>query len=171
MENFIPRKYNSQVMTGLCIAVVALIIVVIYMYFKKDDNTKNNPSQTHEQTHNQPHDLHPPGHQNNDETQIDSDKPTLVLFWGSWCSHSTNMKPEWDKAAELLNSGGVINAIDYESQRDKQIVDQAQKALQDFKGFPDVRLFPQGFGFDKPNLKFNNQRTQENLIKFAYNGE
>src|SRR5437773_2016885 len=120
MENFIPRKYNSHVMIGLSIAVVALIVVVVYMYLKKDDNSQqhhdphsNNPHNHKQSNVQENNDVHHPG--------TDLNKPTLVLFWGDWCGYSKQMKPEWDKAADLLNSGGVINAIDFESKRDPKI--------------------------------------------------
>ena len=86
------------------------------------------------------------------ETAVGGNRPALVLFWGSFCGHSTAFKPEWDKAARILNNGGQIQALDFELETPEgaRVIEEAKKKL-GLRGYPEVRFFPDGFDMDKKN--------------------
>lgn len=162
LENIIPRKYNNPVTIGLICIVVVAISIIVYMYMKSDVPTP--PPQPPPQ-HQQPMQQSPGALT---ETFVNTGKPALVLFWGDWCGHSVNMKPAWDKVASILNEGGAIEAIDFESKKNADVVDIAMKKLPEFGGFPDIRFFPNGFDLNAKSIKFNDNRTEEAMLKFAY---
>lgn len=162
LENIIPRKYNNPVTIGLICLVAVSVAIIIYMYMKSDVPTP--PPQP------QPSPQHPSPTQAPPltETFVNTGKPALVLFWGDWCGHSVNMKPAWDKVASILNENGAIEALDFETKRNADVVDIAMKKLPNFEGFPDIRFFPGGFDLNAQSIKFTDNRTEDAMLKFAY---
>jgi len=176
MESYlpIPRKYNNKVVIGLCVALAVAVGVIIYMYMRSDkESYTGQETQQHKamnpRTQQQlPTKGAPTKHGLPTETRVDDDMPTLVFFWGSWCPHSTAMKPQWDKVASILQKDGAVTAMDFEQSNHKELIEDAQKHLKDFTGFPDVRFFPHGFGLNKPCAKYSGPRTEEGILAFAY---
>ncbi len=164
MENILPRKYNNPIFIGLAVALAAAIGVILYMWYQKPTAL---PPQRPHVVHHKPQ---APPPQDSDTFVGDASKPTLVLFWGQQCGHSVKMMPDWEKVSNILNNSGTFEAIDFESQRDPQIMSEAQQKLQNFRGIPDIRMFPQGFGFDKPCVQYGGPRTEEAILKFVYTG-
>jgi thiol-disulfide isomerase/thioredoxin len=169
MERIIPRKYNNPVTIGLGCLVIVAIILIIYFLMNRDTPPKQpQPQQQRPQQQRQQPQPNPPF-----ETRVnnDQDKPTLVLFWAKWCGHSKSMQGDWDRASQILNESGAISAIAFEHGEDTGVITEAQKKLSNFKGFPDIRFFPDGFSLDKRSIQFSGaERTEENLLKFAYKG-
>lgn len=170
LENILPRKYNNSVTIGLACLLAISVAVIIYWYMKSETSTHPSPSQqppppSQTPQHQHTHEQHPG---NLSKTRVGGGKPALVLIWASWCGHSTNMKPAWDKVAAILNDGGAIEAVDYEDKRDPSVIELATKKLPNFGGFPDIRFFPDGFDLDTNSIKFNAPRTEEEILKFAY---
>jgi thiol-disulfide isomerase/thioredoxin len=155
------RKLNNPMTIGIiCLVVVAIAVIIYFAYFHKS-KTENMKMPEHQA---------PPTQPQNVETRVEPDKPALVLFWASWCGHSQNMKPEWDKAAQILNSSGMIDAIDFEHKRDATEIAKFQAKYPDLKGFPDIRFFPHGYDPSKPCVRYEGNRTEEAFLKFAYTG-
>lgn len=164
------KKYANPVTIGLAVALVAAIAIIIYLYSRntQEGYTKNpNNSPQHNPSHHHNGGNIPPYAV---ETAVGgSNRPALVLFWGSFCGHSTAFKPEWDKAARILNNGGQIQALDFELETPEgaRVIEEAKKKL-GLRGYPEVRFFPDGFDMDKKSVKFDRDRSEESLVKFAY---
>ena len=172
MGNFIPRKYNTNLIIGLSVAVVIAAVVIAYLYYRKSPQPQ--PSQHHPQ---HPSQHHPQGARPQPpatDTRVDvADTPTLVLYWAKWCPYSTKMIPEWEKAVSILNADGSgFKAVDFEESRDGAEVSNARQTYgSEFRGYPHIRLFPEGYSQGKPSIAFNGNvgdRTEEGLVKFAY---
>lgn len=159
------RKLNNPMTIGIiCLVVVAVVVIVYFAYYHGTSKTENMklPENNTPPIQNVP--------AQNVETRVEADKPTLVLFWASWCGHSQNMKGEWDKAAQILNSSGMVEALDFEHKKDASEIAKFQAKYPDMKGFPDIRFFPHGYDPSKPCIKYNGERKEEAFIKFAYTG-
>jgi thiol-disulfide isomerase/thioredoxin len=174
MDSILPRKYNNPLTIGLGIALVVAVGIIIYL-LSKDDKKAEHYSQkpiSSGTAMQRPVGASKPVNPELAETHLDeSSHPALVLFWGEFCGHSRDFKPEWDKVANILNNGGQIQAIDFENKRDPQIFNAARSKLPEFGGVPDVRFFPDGFDLNKKSVRFNGQRTEEAILKFAYTGK
>lgn len=173
MGNFIPRKYNNTVMISLACLVVVAAVVIAYLVYNKSEEKYKPQAQLGANPHQGGHPNQPPPSK---ETRVDipivggeyvTDKPTLVLYWADWCGHSIKMKPDWDKVAAALNSGGLA-ALDFEHHRDVAEISKAQSKYADLKGFPHIRMFPEGYGANKGSVVYTGPRTEEALLKFAY---
>ena len=160
MESILPKKYNNKVVIGLAVALAVAIGVAVYLYMNSG-KSEGYHNDHHVPQQNQP--INP--------TKIDSSqsgKPALVLLWAAWCGHSTAMKPTWDKIAHILKSEGAVDVYEFEADKDKNVITAAQAKIPDFGGFPDIRFFPQGFDLDKPSLKHQGHRSEEEILAFAY---
>lgn len=156
-------------MIGIACLTVAVIAVALYLLYKKyyssnDDETSQ--SDAAQKTGEEPN-------QNGEAPPGGNSKPTLVLFWSKNCGHCVAMHPEWEKVKDILNQkGSQVLAVDFEASVEPDIFREGQKNLQDFGGVPDIRLFPQGFGFNLPSIKYkSSDRSEKALLKFAYTGQ
>ena len=156
MESILPKKYNNKIVIGLAVALVVAVGVAIYYYMNSGNKEpfKNDHHQSSEGS------IKP--------TKLDVQNPALVLFWAGWCGHSTAMKPAWDKIAQILANDGTVDVYEFEAEKDKNLITAAQSKLRNFEGFPDIRFFPQGFDLDKPCIKHRGQRSEEEILAFAY---
>jgi len=165
MDKILPRKYNNPVVIGLFIGLVVAISVAIYYMYKEDSHpatqigTGQLPA-SHTQ-HVVPHNI---------ETKVVdvTNKPTLVLIWADWCGHSNAFLNTWGKIAAILGQDGTIEALALEDKQNAAEIENLKSAMPDFRGFPHVRFFPQGVGVDKPSTSYSGQRTEEEILKFAY---
>ncbi len=168
--NFLPKKYNNPVVIGLGVALAVAIAYIAYMHYQQ---LKPRPVPAKQQSAQRPMpQALPLASQGDNATETfvgeDSGKPTLVLLWGSWCPHSVNMMPAWENVKKTLNESGTFEAKDFETSRDAQIVKDLSQKLPGFGGFPDIRIYPQGFGMDSPNVQYKGPRTEEGILKFVY---
>jgi len=162
MDKILPRKYNNPVTIGLIVALVVAAGVIIYYMTRGDSVPKA------EQFHQiQQREIAQPVKSEHVETKV-FNKPALLLIWADWCGHSVNMKPEWDKVASILNEGGVMEAIDFESKKNASDIENVKPSIPDFSGFPHIRFYPEGYGVNNRSVSYKGPRTEEDLLKFAY---
>jgi hypothetical protein len=174
MGNFIPRKYNTNLVIGLAVAVVLAAIVIGYLLYYRNSKpqSQSHPQQSAPQA--DPHQSAPP--RKPMDTRVDSpepDVPTLVLYWDEGCMWSQRMKPEWDKVYAILNAeGSGFRAVDFELKRDVSDFETARRVFgQNFRGVPFIVFFPDGYGQGKPSLPYAGNRTEEDLLRFVYSHE
>lgn len=91
------------------------------------------------------------------EPALKDEKSVLVMFYAPWCGHCKRMKPEYEKAAEIMKESkiaGVLAALD--ATKESKIAGQFE-----VKGYPTVKYFVNGeFKFDV------NVRDAEKIIEF-----
>lgn len=161
MDKILPRKYNNPVTIGLAVALVVAVGVIIYYATREDPK----PIIQHYQT--QP--VAQPVETKQVETKVfNNNKPVLLLIWADWCRHSMNMKPAWDKVASILNEEGMVEAVDFESKTNAIDIEKIKPSIPNFRGFPHIRFYPDGFGPNNRSIEYSGQRTEEDLLKFAY---
>src|SRR5580698_3762294 len=168
--SFLPRKWNTPTMIGIACLAIAVVAIACYLLYKKyhssDEESEDNIKQ-HDAVKTNPN-----GENHDSGGAPPNTKPTLVLFWSKNCGHCVAMHPEWMKVKDILNQkGSQVVAIDFEASVEPDVFKEGQKYLQDFGGVPDIRLFPQGFGFNLPSIKYKSgDRSEKAILKFAYTG-
>lgn len=81
------------------------------------------------------------------EPALKDEKSVMVMFYASWCGHCKRMKPEYEKAAEIMkdeNIPGVLAAVD----APKEVALASKYGI---NGYPTVKFFE--FGEFKYDLK------------------
>ncbi|XP_055709499.1 protein disulfide-isomerase A5 [Phlebotomus papatasi] len=81
------------------------------------------------------------------EPALKDEKSVMVMFYASWCGHCKKMKPEYEKAAEIMkdeNIAGVLAAVDAPKEG-------ALASKYGINGYPTVKFFE--FGEFKYDLK------------------
>jgi len=96
----------------------------------------------------------------NFEPVLKDEKSALVMFYAPWCGHCKRMKPEYEKAADILKSqkiSGVLAALD--ATRESEVANKFG-----VKGYPTVKYFSFGeFKFDV------NVREADKIVEFMKN--
>lgn len=123
----------------VAVVIILLIIVVMYIYSK----TKSRSSESFGKT-----------------TQ-ESQKPKLVLYYASWCSHSRQfINDAWASFLEYANNN-LKNVIDIEMVKCENEKQQYCKQL-GIPGFPTIILYANG-----KTIPFDLDRSKDNLIRFV----
>jgi len=164
MSSFLPRKYNNPVVIGLALCVVLALIVIVVITMRQR-NTKQSDL-TKENVKHENSNANRIQENSSNETYVPTGKPALVLYYGDWCGHSRAMLPTWEKVKKDLENTGVIEVISFDDKNDKEEVERGSK-LPEFRGFPDIRFFPNGYP-NGESIPYKGDRSEESLLKFAY---
>ncbi|KAJ8307304.1 hypothetical protein KUTeg_015388 [Tegillarca granosa] len=88
-------------------------------------------------------------------------KAALIMFYAPWCGHCKKTKPDFQKAADVLKKADtdkILGAVDCTTERDIC-------GKENIQGFPTFKLYTNG----KFLKEYNNDRTEEEFIKFIKN--
>lgn len=83
------------------------------------------------------------------ERYINSDKPTLVLFYADWCGHCKKLKPTWSDATEAAKEKGYT-MIQINVGGDEKDTEETKKKNAEISqrynvdGYPTIMLFRNG---------------------------
>lgn len=84
-------------------------------------------------------------------------KPTVTLYYATWCGHCQDFKAEWDK---LKNSKTDATFEEYEDGQDK-----AKMEADNIRGYPTIKITKGG-----KCVEYNGNRTAKDIIYFLTNG-
>jgi len=130
------------------VAIILVIIFVILYVYNRVSNSKKS-CDCHEIDVNSPP---------NRVEHIDNNKFSLNLYYASWCGHSKNFMPDWEKVKTQLSD--VIECREHECDNNVEFC-----RLGGAKGYPSIVLNkPDGSIISFPNDK---PRTPEEIIKFV----
>ena len=90
--------------------------------------------------------------------KVKQDKPFLLLTYADFCSHSRNVKPEYEKLKNNTNYDVV--AYDYES--NPEVFNKLNKFNLDIIGLPTVSLFS-----NNTFINYNNKRLANDIDKWT----
>jgi len=141
---------NKNVTYGLIAAlIIALIVIAFLLYTKKDKKAEKI----------QP----PPPPQESAPPQ--RPKSILALFHADWCDNCKNMMGDWQQAAKALVESGEFEVFALEAGKHAEEINKHNIA-----GFPDIRLYNQGFHHEAPFVAYNGDRSANSIIAFARSG-
>lgn len=150
-------RYNTTI---LCLSgiVVALVFALAYVYgsTRPKENLaplERGPPST-PQLGAQPRQPAQPQPQ-----QFPENGPYLVLFYATWCGACKAFTAEWEKTKKAL-AGSGITVHEIES------ADPALVAHR-IKGFPTVRLFPNGVSKTEEYIEYAGQRSADAILQFV----
>lgn len=146
MERIFSRRYNNTVVFCLGLAAASVVGAIVYwLYFsKKTEKIKD-------------------GAEDKSPQKKHSGKPTLVLFYSETCGNCKVMKNDWAAASDVLRKAGLVEVLEFEASKDAKTM----QAVGDITGFPDIRLYPEGFPSNN-YINYSGDRSEESLIQFAY---
>lgn len=160
----IPYQLNNPIFIGVAIVVIIFVTVGIAVLFSRSG--KATCAQRQQEAFEPKKDSQP----EEESKQKVNTKPTIVLIYADWCGHSKRILPAWDRVREILGENNQIEVLDFEEKRDKQMVEKLTSTLSNFGGFPDIRMFPEGF--PGKSIEYTGDRSEDSILKFAYtNGE
>jgi len=138
-----PKITNNTyiiIVVAIVVAVIAIIVISSVLY-----NTKGNAEQyTNADRRGLP--VRPAG--------------KITLYYASWCGHSKQFMPEWNKFVKYTNQYMPYIQVDtIECKEDNK------EACKDVQGFPTIMLINQ----QNKQILYEGERTLEGLIKFVNN--
>lgn len=168
------KSKNQTLYIAIGVGVLVLVLVFIFMWMKSPDNKKPEAPPPQPSSGGRLAQAPPPPKQapNPDhETKLevgapppnDPSKPTIAMFYASWCGPSRSALPEWQKLEAALK-GSPVQTLSFEDSTAKNIIME-----NGIKGYPTIRLYPEGF----PGMNFieyQGPRTFESLFQFVKNG-
>ena len=158
----IPEKYKNVVAISVVAVLVAILAYILYNYMyttpsvQSTDEQQQIPRSAIQQ-------------QPQIETYTPSGKPTLVLFYGDWCGRSKKIHPTWEKVKSTLTKTDDVELLDFVDDRDKEEIQKASN-LPGFRGFPDIRFYPQGYNNGEP-VAYTGDRSEESILQFVYENQ
>jgi thiol-disulfide isomerase/thioredoxin len=159
MTPTIPEKYKNVVVIAVIAVLVVILAYVLYTYMYKPTPVVRQPQITPSVVQ-QPQKV---------ETYTPTGKPTLVLFYGDWCDWSKKILPTWEKVKSVLTKTDDVEVLDFEDNRDKEEIQKASN-LPGFRGFPDIRFYPQGYNNGEP-VAYTGDRSEESILQFVYENQ
>ena len=173
---------NQYVIYGLAAAVVVCVVIIVYLFmsrpkqtseFEMEQKVKERAHQmaTHlvkEHKARQPKKIQPEPVEENTSDPSTPSKPMMVLFYMNGCGPCNALKPHWEQFEDAVNPSGQLEALKFEASQYSDVMRQA-----DVKGFPTVRLYPEGFTPQNPNrpfVEYSGPRTFEGLMQFIQTG-
>lgn len=164
------KKSQTQMYIIIGVAAAIIIVVGIVMWMKQS-NQKGNVV---EKVIQNPPPLPPPKqsapppteHETRlDDSSFDPSKPTIVMFYASWCGPSKSTLPEWQKLETALKRSPV-QTLSFEDSKSK---DEIMK--NGVRGYPTIRLYPDGYVAGSTNfIEYSGPRDVQSMFEFVKGG-
>ena len=132
------------------------IAILIYMLFSKKKSSPTRENVNLESPSTQVDVAKPPPAGSQASGHSGGGNGELVLFWGSWCGHSTAMMPEWEKVEQM-----GIKTQKFES------ADAEAMTANGVQGFPTIKYFPKGYQPGAQAIDYHGPRVAEAMVAFA----
>jgi thiol-disulfide isomerase/thioredoxin len=139
----LDRQTTIYITIGVCVVIAAF--AVYWFYFRK----------TGVETKTEAPPVQPP---QNQPQSPESSIPTLVFFHADWCPHCTHMKDEWSQVVKELSGKIMVKDIEHKN---------PETANHQLKGYPTVRLFPEGLVNPGKFIDYAGDRKAQSIINFA----
>jgi len=82
----------------------------------------------------------------------------MILYYGDWCGHCKDMKPEWQKVVNKFSNSSKFNIAEIES---AHIGSLSKKPT--INGYPTIKMYNNG----KEIANFEDERIADKIEKFA----
>lgn len=89
----------------------------------------------------------------------DTSRPTLVLFYASWCGHCKRLIPAWNTMAPTVSKTQLANIVAVEADTHPNIMSEYGVS-----GYPTVIMFR---GSKSKKEPYKGDRSAESFIKFV----
>lgn len=140
--NFNMIRQNNKLVPLICVTVLIAVVAIIALLVTNSSGTNA---------------------KNITEEFNDSAKPTIVLYYASWCGYSKMFLPEWEKFKKYAQENLpniLVRSVRCEGG------DEATCMQKGVQGYPTVILYKE---IGKTGIPFDNDRTAEKLIEFVNN--
>jgi thiol-disulfide isomerase/thioredoxin len=135
-------RQNNKLVPLICVTVLIAVVAIIALLVTNSSGTNA---------------------KNITEEFNDSAKPTIVLYYASWCGYSKMFLPEWEKFKKYAQENLpniLVRSVRCEGG------DEATCMQKGVQGYPTVILYKE---IGKTGIPFDNDRTAEKLIEFVNN--
>lgn len=133
---------NNKLVPLICVTVLIAVVAIIALLVTNSSGTNA---------------------KNITEEFNDSAKPTIVLYYASWCGYSKMFLPEWEKFKKYAQENLpniLVRSVRCEGG------DEATCMQKGVQGYPTVILYKE---IGKTGIPFDDDRTAEKLIEFVNN--
>lgn len=166
MGLFKSKDKNMYIAFG--VVVVLLIAVIVWMYMSRDKGMSLDGEaeavrqELQRLAASQPQPSAPPK-ESYAPPPPPAQKPALVVFHADFCGFCKQFMPVWQELKSKIPQD-KLTLLDFQMEKEPEIIQQ-----NDVKGFPDIRLYPQGFP-SQNYVSYQGNRQPDSIMRFVMSG-
>lgn len=166
MGFFKNKDKNTYIAFG--VVVLILVGVIIWLYTSRDkgislDGEAEAVRQELQRIASQSQPIPSPVPAKESYVPPSSQKPALVVFHAEFCGYCKQFMPVWQELKTKIPQD-KLTLLDFQMEKEPEIIQQ-----NNVKGFPDIRLYPQGFP-SQNYISYQGNRQPDSLMRFVMSG-